>query len=260
LWFGAADVTVTGQDVTGVSLVLQPGVTVGGRVVFDATTLAPPDDLSALRMTMSPPGGSYMSSFPDGTQMGTVLTTPSSPQVQDDGTFVFFDVAPGTYDLRSVIPADTDGQWWLRSAVLAGRDLLDEPLEVRGQSLSGLVLTYTDRANGLAGTFQTASGQPSSDYYVVALPDDRSLWRAGSRRLVFTRPGTDGRFSFARLPAGGYRLAALTDFDPSDFGDAAFLESVASQGIEVVVTDGATTTQDIKVAGATGATGDTLAR
>ncbi|MCC7043595.1 MAG: hypothetical protein IT183_07020, partial [Acidobacteria bacterium] len=165
-----------------------------------------------------------------------------------DGTFVVTGVAPGVYELRSQIPSDTEGTWWLRSAMLAGRDLLDEPLEVRDQDVSGVVVTYTDRVNELTGTFQTASGQPATDYYVVAIPDDRVLWRAGSRRLVTTRPATDGRYSLTRVPAGAYRLAALTDFDPTDFADATFLEALASRGIAVVVRDGERTVQDIRVA------------
>ena len=256
-WYALTDVIVTGQDVTGITLTLQPGVVVAGRFVFDAASATPPPDVSTLRIGLASPRGVYMSRFADGTQMGNVLTNPPAPQLQDDGAFVFHDVAPGTYVLRSTIPADTEGRWWLRSAMLNGRDVLDEPLEVRGQSLTGMELTYTDRENGLTGTFQTATGQPVSAYYVIALPDDRSLWRTGSRRLVFTRPGTDGRFGFTRIPAGRYRLVALTDFAPSDFEDAAFLETIAAQGIEVVVTDGATTTQDIKIAGSTGSTGAT---
>ena len=114
--------------------------------------------------------------------------------------------------------------------------------------LSGVVLTYTDRANELTGTFQTSDRQPASDYYVVAIPEDRSLWRTGSRRLVSTRPATDGRFSFTRIPAGDYRLAGLIDFDPGDFADRTFLDTLLLQGIPVTVRDGARTVQDIRVA------------
>lgn len=247
-WFAVAEVPVFAGDVRGVSLVLQPGVSVSGRVVFDAATLQPPGDLTTLRVMMGPRGGSYVSSFSDGTSIGNVLISPGSPRLLDDGTFVVSGVAPGSYELRSTIPSDTEGRWWLRSVMIGGRDLLDEPLDVRDQHVSGVVITYTDRANELTGLFQTASGQPATDYYVVAIPADRALWRAGSRRLVSTRPATDGRFSLTRLPAGAYRLAALTDFDAADLADAAFLDALASRGIAVVVRDGERTVQDIRVA------------
>lgn len=247
-WFATADVSVLGQDVGGISLVLQPGVTVSGRVAFDATSMAPPDDLSTLRVMLGRPEGSYVSNSADGTSMGNMIVTPPVPPVSSDGAFVAAGVPPGTYELRGAIPSDTEARWWLRSAMLNGRDLLDEPLEVRGQNLSDVVLTYTDRANELTGTFQTSDGQPASDYYVVAIPEDRSLWRAGSRRLVSTRPATDGSFSLTRIPSGAYRLAALVDFDPADFASPAFLEALASQGIPVSVRDGARTVQDIRVA------------
>jgi hypothetical protein len=239
---------VFGQDVSGISLVLQPGVTVSGRIQFEAAATPPPEDLTTLRVLIRRPGGSYMSSSADGTVTGNALVGVGTPAINPDGTFVATGVAPGGYDLRSTIPGDTERVWWLRSAMLDGRDLLDEPLEVRTQSVSGIVVTFTDRVNELTGTFQTASGQPVSDYYVVAIPDDRSLWSPVSRRLVSTRPATDGRFSLTRLPAGAYRLAALTDFEPSDFADTAFLEALVSQGIAVTIRDGEPTVQDIRVA------------
>lgn len=245
-WFAVAEVAVFGQDVSGISLVLQPGVTVSGRIQF--ASAAPPGDVTTVRVSLSNPGGSYMSSSADGTVTGNALVGVGSPAINPDGTFEATGVAPGGYELRSTIPSDTERVWWLRSAMLDGRDLLDEPLEVRTRSVSGIVVTFTDRVNELTGTFQTASGQPVSDYYVVAIPDDRSLWRAGSRRLASTRPATDGRFSLTRLPAGAYRLAALTDFEPSDFADEAFLEALASQGIAVTIRDGEPTVQDIRVA------------
>jgi hypothetical protein len=37
-WFAVADVSVSGRDVSGIALVLQPGVSVAGRVEFDAAT------------------------------------------------------------------------------------------------------------------------------------------------------------------------------------------------------------------------------
>ncbi len=247
-WFAAAEVAVFGQDARGLSLVLQPGVTVSGRVAFDATTLTPPDDLASIRVSLMRPGGGYMSNFGDGTVTGNTIVTPSSPRVLEDGRFDIVGVAPGGYELRGTIPTDVDGQWWLRSAMVDGRDLLDGLVEIRDQNLSDVVLTYSDRVNELGGRFQTASGLPATDYYVVAVPDDRALRQPGSRRMMSTRPDTNGTFALTRVPAGTYRLAALTDFDPSDLHDSVFVDTLAEQGIVVTVRDGERTVQDIRIA------------
>jgi hypothetical protein len=132
--------------------------------------------------------------------------------------------------------------------IAAGRDLLDIPLEFTpGQAVKGVVMTLSDKRTEIAGSLQTPTGQPATAYFVVAFPADRALWKAGARRLKSTRPGTDGRFSFADLPAGTYLLAALTDLDPNDWQDAAFLEQVAPAGVTVILGEGEKKTQDLKI-------------
>lgn len=246
--YAMAEVAVAGQDVVGVSLVLQPGVTVDGRVVFDASTGEVSEMPSDIRVSFGLPGGSYFMNSRDGTQIGTGLFSAPAVGTTPEGTFFMHGAPPGSYQLRASIPSDVDGEWWLRSAMLDGRDLLDEPLEIGTTNRSGIVLTYTDRRNALSGAFQTAAGQPATDYFVVAFPADRALWQEGSRRFVSARPATDGRFRIVDLPAGSYLMAALTDFEPSDFGDASYLETLAAQAIPVVIRDGEETVQDIRVA------------
>ncbi len=48
-----ADVTVDGQDILGVTLTLQAGMLVSGRIQFEGTS-APPPDLSRLRINLFP--------------------------------------------------------------------------------------------------------------------------------------------------------------------------------------------------------------
>ena len=51
--YAVADVDVLGQDVAGVSLALQPGSTLSGRLKFDAASHPAPDDLTTLRVSVS---------------------------------------------------------------------------------------------------------------------------------------------------------------------------------------------------------------
>jgi hypothetical protein len=53
LW-ATADISVNGQDVSGLTVRLQPGMTVSGRIAFDAGTLQPPADLSRISVQVSP--------------------------------------------------------------------------------------------------------------------------------------------------------------------------------------------------------------
>jgi hypothetical protein len=94
---------------------------------------------------------------------------------------------------------------------------------------------------------QSASGQPATPYSIVALPADRSLWRARSRRIASARPSTSGRFVFPNLPAGAYLITALTDLDPLDLVDMAFLEQLAASGLAVTVQEGEKKQQDLRI-------------
>ena len=73
-----------------------------------------------------------------------------------------------------------------------------------------------------------------------------ACWRA-----IETRDrSADGRFVFADLPPGEYLIAALTDLDPIDLQDPAFLEQIASAGAKVTIAEGEKKVQDLKMGGA----------
>jgi hypothetical protein len=50
------------------------------------------------------------------------------------------------------------------------------------------------------------------------------------------------------LPAGQYFLAALTDFESSDFANEDFVAQFATQSVTVTIRDGEETTQAIQIA------------
>jgi uncharacterized protein (DUF2141 family) len=245
--YGVADVDVSGSDLTGVILSLQPGASLSGNVVFESTSGKPPGDLTGLRVTISPPGGTYMSSS-GGTVVGNSFNSVTPAQVRADGTFTASAIAPGTYELRVTVPAAIAQTWALQSAVLRGKDLLDFPLEIdSGGDLPNAVLTFSDRRSELTGTLQSSSGGPAPGYFVVIFPQDRTFWTPQSRRIKSARPGTDGRFTIADLPAGDYFIAALTDVDPDEWQTPAFLDQLVPAAIKVVMTPGGRLTQDIRV-------------
>jgi len=68
-------------------------------------------------------------------------------------------------------------------------------------------------------------------------------------RIASSRPGTDGKFTFRNLPAGDYRLTAVTDVEPGEWFDPAFLGQLMNASIPVSLKEGDKITQDIKVAG-----------
>ena len=216
---------------SGISLTLLPGLRWSGRIAFDAQARTPPADLTSLRLRPLEVTGAAV----------VVPFTATRP----DGTFEITSLLPGTYSMTSTV----DEGWWLRSVIVNGRDVLDFPLDLGpGGDVSGAVATFTDRHTELTGTLQTAANAPAPDHFVVAFAADRAFWRPAARRIQSQRPSTDGRFVFRDLPPGDYLIAALTDMEPADLLDVAFLEGLVPAAVPVRLAEGERRTQDLRIA------------
>ena len=245
--YAVADVDVLGSPISGVALVLQPGSTFSGRIRFDAGVQPVPDDFTRIRVAVSPPGGTSMSITGD-TIIGNTFSAVTPATVEAGGGFTLKSIAPGLYNLQCTLPSEIAPIWWLRSAMVEGRDLLDAPLVFRpGTSYTDVVLTLTDRRTELSGTLQTPTGLPAPEHFVIAFSADRSMWRPGSRRVQAVRPSSDGRFLMRDLPPGDYLLAALLDVEPNEWQDPAFLEQIATAGVPVTIAEGQKKIQDLRI-------------
>jgi hypothetical protein len=233
LW-GQAQVVVDGRPVTGISVSMQPGMKVSGRVAFEGGT--PPTDLTRVRVALAPMGGN-----------GLDLGQNAPAQVDASGNFTITGVAPGRYTVRG------QGQiqgYTLKSAIANGRDALDVPLEVKpSEDVSQFVLTFTDKTQELSGTLTDGSGQPATDYSVIIFSADTRFWTPQSRRIVSLRPGTDGKFITRALPPGDYLMAAVTDVEPGEWYDPEFLKLLQTSSARVTLAPGEKKMQDLKLAG-----------
>jgi hypothetical protein len=81
---------------------------------------------------------------------------------------------------------------------------------------------------------------------VIVFPVD-PLLRSSPRRTLSTRPATDGRFSFADLPAGEYLVVAMTDVEPNEWQRPEFLNQVAPAGVKVTLGQGEKKVQDLRI-------------
>jgi hypothetical protein len=251
LW-ASAEVGVEGRDVTDVALNLQPGMTISGRVTFNGTAAQPPADLTTVRVNLRPIDNQPGFAAP-GAQLDAV------------GNFSINGVPPGRYAVGGNVNSAgrgtptptptatataTTASWSLKSAVVNGIDALDFPFEIKpNDSPSGMLVTFTDRTQALSGTLQDATGRPTSDYTIVLFPADTRYWTPQSRRIQSTRPGTDGTFTFSGFPAGQYRLTAVTDAEPGEWYDPAFLSQIVSASMSITIAEGEKHTQDLRRAG-----------
>jgi hypothetical protein len=231
-----ADVTIDGQDISGVSLTLQPGMVVAGRIQLEGTSAQPPD-LSRIRINLQPVQSA-----------GEVSLGLMQSQPDATGAFSIAGVTPGRYRLMAFIPsARPDTAWQLKSSVLFGRDTLDTPVDLR-EGTDSAIVTFTDRTTELNGTIQDAGGQPAPEYHVVVFARDKAYWTAQSRRIRTVRPAADGKYVMPNLPPGEYLMTAVTDMEPGEWFDPAFLEVLSRSAIALTIGDGEKKTQDLRLA------------
>ncbi len=249
LW-ATAEVSVTGQEVTGLVLQLQPGLTLSGRVVVNATRLPPPD-LTGSRVTAI---STAAAADPISALAGLGAASFGAQPVRPDGTFEVTGLVPGPYLINGALagstqPADVFA-WRVGSVVAGGREILDLPFDVKPGALpTDLVITFTDVEQELTGVLSDASGRPLTASTVVLFGTDKRFWYRDSRRVLTARPATDGRYQFGGLlgpSPGEYYLAVVSDLEPGQQFDPTFLSALVPAAIRIVLGPGDRKTQDLQ--------------
>ena len=230
LW-AQATVELSPGEPAQVNLVLQPALTVTGKILFEGATLTPPADLSKVLVSLRGSGWSA----------STTTTIDSS------GGLTITGVIPAEYSITGSVPGAKPGApaWRVRSVTVGGRDVTDRRFEL-GAGVTDLTVTFSDQISELTGKITTPAGVPATDYFVIVLPADRAYWTPGSRRIVSARPDRAGQYVFRTLPAGEYRVAVTTDLIPRDLQDAAALERLAAQSVSVTLGVGEKKTFDLR--------------
>jgi hypothetical protein len=237
LW-ARTSVAIDGRDVEA-SLTLQPAVQVTGHVVFESHgVVTRPADASRVRVTM-------MAVLDE----GEYAPNPAPATTDTAGAFAFAGLTPGRYRFQFTAPGGTPSHpgWFLKSATLQGRDVLDAPLEIGATDVAGLLMTLTDRPIEVSGAIQDANGRPAPEYFVIAFPRHRALWSRQSPRIQQVRPGTDGSYLLRGLPPGDYLIAVATDVQAGELYDREFLAHLVTTAVPITVADGDTKVLNMRV-------------
>jgi hypothetical protein len=239
--WGWADLSLSGQDVSDVTIALQPGLSVSGRVDVRAAGQTNAIDMSRIQLRLQ-------SVDPVARMFGG---SPSAG-VSADGTFKLSGAVPGSWKLTATIGGSTSilGPWFVRSAMLDGRDMMDVPIEIRpGASLSGVTLTIADSQTVLSGQVTDSVGASASQVYVSVFSTDRVNWTQGSRRVTSVRATDTGAYSIAGLPAGEYYLCALTELDATLQYEPEYLEQLITAAIKITLAEGEKKQQNLRIGG-----------
>ena len=229
--FAAEPLTVSGEDIDDITVIVSPGATITGTVtLLPGSTPAP--DLTNVRIVAPPID---QASF--GPQ--------ANARVDRQGAFTLEGVPAGPHLLRA--NGNLRG-WVLKSATAGSRDLTDAPFQLRsGEVLSGVSLVLTDQIGEINGTVKTDQGVPVPDYTVLAFPIDPSLWRPQSRYIMTARPDQTGKFRIRGLPAGDYYLATVDPAEQGEWFEPSYLDDHRAGAVRMTLADGDTKSHDFKL-------------
>ena len=215
--------SVSGDDLDGVTAVLAPPLKVSARMQFDGQRQPPQ------------PSGRFTSVF-----NLEAVDRPSGPlsiagSLTPDGMLTMTGYMPGRYRVR--VTNSPEG-WMFKGAMLNGVDVSETPFDLT-RDVTDLVLAFTDRWSGISGTVQGAG--PDADGTVVVFPTDSQAWSAGAsnpRRVKSARASAAGAFGFGSLPPGDYYVTAIREEDSADWRDPATLEMLARDAVRVTINEG----------------------
>jgi len=207
-------IQVAGVDIDGLLVVTGSGGTVRGQVASDDGT--PVSGLDRLAVGARPLTWAARS---------TTLGSSGNGRVNADGTFEIKGVSgPVVLSIGRLT-----GDWTLKSVDLNGRNLADDPIDVRhGESLNGVRVVLTSRPTEIRGVLLDEKNQPAEGT-VVVFPEETSRWRENSRTVRAARPDQRGEFSIKALPAGKYLIAALDYVQDGQWYDPDFLAELRSR-------------------------------
>lgn len=229
-----APVTVGRDDISGVTVTLQPGLRIAGHVELEGAGPKPARQrVPQIQVVVEPATGGFVtSSWP--------------ARLEFNGRFNAFGLPGGKYYVR--VGGAPPG-WSFKSITYNGRDVSDSPLDLESTDATGVVVTFSDRPTQVSGTVRTSSGAGDPDATVLVFPSDIQSWSTRAlnpQRFRRTRVSPAGAFTVSPLPPGDYYIVAVPDELSSDWQDVAFLDALSRDASQVSLAEGDKKTQDLR--------------
>jgi len=227
--FASVPVSISGEDMTAVSIGTAPGAVATGRVVLE-----------------------------DGAKLSASLFVRSVTTIASAPTFSNLSVGVNpdlTFELSGLAGRQTfrTGQlpegWFLKSVAHDGVDITDTGYDFRpGQRISGIEIRLTRHATSLSGTVLDDPGKPMGDYTLVAFSTNADKWGYQTRFVRSARPDQDGKFTIRALPPDEYFVVALEYIETGQEFDPEQLANWKAVATTVALRDGEAKTLSLKLA------------
>ncbi len=223
-------ITVNGQNITGVPLVMQPEVTMSGNITVESSGTPAPTDYSAFRIDAPEVNPLPFAGGGPGGGRGS-----TNGRAATNGSFSVPNLVPGQHYVRITGQGLTQGlttptQWNLKAVLVGGADVTDSGVDMKpGENIDNVTIVLTDTLTDLSGTVRDGTNTPAAAMTVVAFSSDPQKWGAQSRYIQTGRTDQNGAYHIRGLPPGDYLLLVTDSADQGEWFDPSFLEQ-ARQG------------------------------
>ena len=238
---GLQTVVVNGQDIDNLGIVLLPGVSMSGNITVESSGTAAPTDYSTFRINVPEVNPLPVAAGgPMGGRGGRGGA--GNGRAEQNGAFEVDNLLPGSH----YVSVTGSGPWVLKSVSIDGRDVTDQPFELKsGQSVGDVMVVLTDRTTSVDGTVRDASGNGLGGLTVIAFSTDPQYWRPQSREIQTANTDATGAYHFRGLPPGEYQVIAVDNVDPGEWYDPSFLNQLRGGAKSLKLADGDKQTLDL---------------
>ena len=220
-------IDVGNANVEGLTLTINPGVTVSGHIRVDGETT---DAIPSFQVRLSP------------WAQGFNLGPPQPAKADASNNFSFDDVNPEHFEVN-VNPLP--GSLYLKSIRAGNADVLANGLDLTAGGGASLDVVIGVNAPQITGTVQDpATQQPAVSVTVVLIPQEKERREAS---LYYRTSTTDqnGSFTFGRVNPGEYKIYAWEQVENGVWFDPDFLKPIESKGSPVSVREGSPVTVQV---------------
>jgi hypothetical protein len=213
-------IDVGNSNVEGLTLTINPGVTVSGHIRVDGETT---DPIPSFQVRLN----AWMQGFN--------INPPQPAKADAQDNFSFDDVNPEHFE---VVVAPLSGTFYLKSIRAGNTDVLANGLDLTGGGGATVDVVIGVNAPQITGTVQNpATQQPAMAVTVVLVPQEKER-REVSLYYRTTNTDQSGSFTIGRVNPGEYRVYAWEEVEFGSWFDPDFLKPVESKGSPVSVREG----------------------
>ncbi|MEW5981787.1 MAG: carboxypeptidase-like regulatory domain-containing protein [Acidobacteriota bacterium] len=235
--FGYLSVATSGADLDGLRVIVRPGTTMRGRVVFEGDDVARPRP-DEVRVFPRPVGFESAPIIGGGPPRSTI-DEKWDFEVRDQSGWRIVRV-----DVQSTA-------WSLARVAINGVDVTDTPVDFRSADVDGVEVVLTSRGASVTGSVKTDAGHLVRECAVVVFAADRERWMFPSRFVAMARPNQDGVFSVHGLPPEGYLAIAVPSVKGFEWQDPEFLERARVEAMPLVLMEGERRALDLTLTAST---------